>query len=211
MVGTLVETRLTIRICPVKQIEFYFDFGSPYTYIAYHALPEIAKRHGAEIIWRPILLGGVFKATGNASPMTIPLKGSHMEIDLKRWARHFNILYQMNPYFPINTLALMRGATGFQMADLDAFNRYVAAVFKAMFETPRNLNDPDEIGALLTDAGFDAPSFLKMIGDEAVKEKLKTDTAEAVARGIFGAPTFFVGDEMFWGQDRLAFVEQALG
>lgn len=193
-----------------KQVEFYFDFGSPYTYLAFHELPKIAKKHQAEIVWRPMLLGGVFQATGNHSPAEVPLKGKHLDVDLQRWAKQFGVGYTANPHFPINTLALMRGAVGLQMRDEAQFQRYLSAVFSAMFEKPRNMNQPEEIAAVLQQAELDPVAFLAMIGDQAVKDKLKAVTAEAVERGVFGAPTFFVGAEMFWGQDRLHFVEQAL-
>lgn len=194
-----------------KQVEFYFDFGSPYSYLAFHHLPKVARKAGAEVVWRPMLLGGVFQATHNASPMEVPAKGTHLQTDLNRWAAYFDVPYQMNPFFPINTLALMRGATALQMkGDEDGFTRYTAAIYAAMFETPKNLNQPEEIGKVLHAAGFDPMQVLAMINDQAVKDKLKENTAAAVARGVFGAPTFFVGDEMFWGQDRLHFVEQAL-
>jgi len=193
-----------------KQVEFYFDFGSPYSYLAYHQLPKIAKARNAEIIWQPMLLGGVFQATGNHSPVEIPLKGKHLGVDLQRWAKQFDVRFTMNPHFPINTLPLMRGAVAMQQrGDVD-FQRYLAAVFGAMFEHPRNMGVPTEIGAVLQQAGFDPAEFMAMINDQAVKDQLKKNTTEAVERGVFGAPTFFVGDEMYWGQDRLHFVDQVL-
>lgn len=193
-----------------KTVEFFFDFGSPYTYLAYHQLPKIAAKHGAQIIWRPILLGGVFQATGNHSPMEIPAKGRYSVIDLQRWAQHFGVPTRMNPHFPINTLPLMRGAVAMQMQGEAVFQRYLAAVFSAMFERPRNMGLPQEISAALEENGMDAGAFLIAINDPAVKEQLKTNTTQAVERGVFGAPTFFVGEQMFWGQDRLDFVDQAL-
>ena len=193
-----------------KTVEFFFDFGSPYTYLAYHQLPKIAAQHGAQIIWCPILLGGVFQATGNHSPMEVPAKGRYSLLDLQRWAKRFGVPLQMNPHFPINTLHLMRGAVAIQMQGEAAFQRYLAAVFSAMFEKPRNLNQPEEVAAVLAGIGMDPAAFMGHINDPAVKEKLKANTAAAVQRGVFGAPTFFVGDQQFWGQDRLDFVEQAL-
>ena len=193
-----------------KTVEFFFDFGSPYTYLAYHQLPKIAARHGATVIWRPILLGGVFQATGNKSPMEVPAKGRYSLIDLQRWAQHFGVPLQMNPHFPINTLPLMRGAVAMQLRSEVEFQRYVAVIFRAMFENPRNLNQPEEVAAVLAENGMDPTAFVDLINAPAAKEKLKENTAQAVARGVFGAPTFFVGEQMFWGQDRLDFVEQAL-
>ena len=193
-----------------KTVEFFFDFGSPYTYLAYHQLPKIAARHGATVIWRPILLGGVFQATGNKSPMEVPAKGRYSLIDLQRWAQHFGVPLQMNPHFPINTLPLMRGAVAMQLRSEVEFQRYVAVIFRAMFAHPRNLNQPEEVAAVLAENGMDPTAFVDLINAPAAKEKLKENTAQAVARGVFGAPTFFVGEQMFWGQDRLDFVEQAL-
>ena len=193
-----------------KQVEFFFDVGSPYTYLAYHQLPKIAEARQAEIVWRPILLGGVFQATGNHSPVDVPAKGKNLLVDLQRWARQYGVAMQMNPHFPINTLALMRGAVAMQLQGDDELQRYLAAIFSAMFEQPRNLNLPEEIDAVLREAGFDPAAFLAAINEQAVKDKLKSDTAEAVERGVFGAPTFFVGDDMYWGQDRLHFVDHAL-
>ncbi len=194
-----------------KQVEFFFDFGSPYSYLAFHQLPKIAQARGAEIVWQPILLGGVFQATGNHSPVEVALKGAHFGVDLQRWARHFGVTFQMNPYFPINTLPLMRGAVALQMRDDKAgLERYMAAVFGAMFEKPRNMGLPEVIGTVLHEAGFDPAQFLAMINEQPVKDQLKKNTNDAVARGVFGAPTFFVGQEMYWGQDRLHFVDEAL-
>ena len=192
-----------------KTVEFYFDFGSPYSYLAYKALPGIAAAQGAEILWRPMLLGGVFKATGNRSPVEIPAKGKWLQQDLQRWAKRYGAVFRNNPHFPVNTLVLMRGATGLQMRGTD-FGRYVEAMFRAMWEEPRNLGDAAEIATVLREAGFDAEAFLALVNDAEVKQQLKKNTEQAVARGVFGAPTFFVGDEMFWGQDRLAFVAEAL-
>jgi 2-hydroxychromene-2-carboxylate isomerase len=193
-----------------KQVEFLFDFGSPYSYLAYHQLQKIAKARDAKIVWRPILLGGVFQATGNRSPIEVPLKGKHLFIDLQRWAKYFGVPMQMNPYFPINTLPLMRGAVALQMRDDPRLEQYLTIIYSAMFEKPRNLGLPQEIAAVLQEAGFDPKEFLAMIDRQEVKDRLKQVTAEAVERGVFGAPTFFVGDEMYWGQDRLHFVDQAL-
>lgn len=194
-----------------KQVEFFFDFGSPYSYLAYKELPRVAQRTGATIVWRPILLGGVFKATGNHSPADVPAKGNWSRTDTQRWARRYGVPFMQNPHFPVNTLMLMRGATGFQRQDETAFQRYLDAIFSAMWEQGRNLNDPAEIGAVLARAGFDPQAALALVDDAEVKQALKRATEEAVARGIFGAPSFIVDGELFWGNDRLLFVEEALG
>ena len=192
-----------------KTVEFYFDFGSPYSYLAYKALPAIAAARGAQIVWKPILLGGVFKASGNHSPAEIPAKSAWMQRDMERWAARYGAAFRRNPHFPINTLMLMRGAAGMQLRGTD-FDKYVETIFHAMWAEPRNLGAPAELAAVLQAAGFDAADFLSLVSDTAVKERLKQQTGEAVARGVFGAPTFFVGAEMFWGQDRLDFVAEAL-
>jgi 2-hydroxychromene-2-carboxylate isomerase len=193
-----------------NEVEFFFDVGSPASYLAWRQLPKIAAEYGAEIVWRPMLLGGVFKATGNASPVTIPAKGRWMHGDLQRWARRYGVALRWNPHFPINTLTLMRGATAMLMRSSADFHRYLEVVQRAMWETPRNLGDADVLAATLAEAGFDPAEFVALVGDPAVKARLIATTEEAVARGAFGAPTFFVGGEMFFGQDRLEFVREAL-
>lgn len=194
----------------MAQVEFFFDVISPYSYLAYFELQKIAVRQQADIIWRPVLLGAVFKATGNSSPIEVPAKARHAMVDLKRWAAHYQIPFRMNKAFPFNSLMLMRGAVGLQMRDPALFLNYVDVIFKAMFGEPRNLSDLQEVEAVLKEAGIDPQLVLSLAEDEAVKTKLKTDTQDAVARGVFGLPTFFVGQDMYWGQDRLLFVEQAL-
>jgi len=193
-----------------KTVEFFFDFGSPTTYLAHTQLPRIAREAGAQLAYRPMLLGGVFKATGNASPVTVPAKGRWMGQDLMRWAARYGVPFTFNPHFPINTLTLMRGATGLQMRQPELFPRYVDAVFDAMWVHPRNLGDAQELAAVLQQAGFDADTFAALVADAAVKAALTATTEEAVARGVFGAPTCFVGGEMHFGQDRLDFVREAL-
>lgn len=192
-----------------KSVEFLFDFGSPTSYLAYKQLPKIAARHGARIIWTPILLGGVFKATGNSSPVLVPAKARYMNGDLARFAKRYGVVLNFNTHFPVNTLPLMRGAVAYQQQTND-FDLYVNAMFDAMWAHPRNLNDPAEIAHVLRDISFDPDDFLSRIDRGDVKEKLKANTETAVARGVFGAPTFFVDGEMFFGQDRMDFVEERL-
>ncbi len=193
-----------------KTIEFFFDFGSPTTYLAHTQLPRIARDTGAQLVYRPMLLGGVFKATGNASPVTVPAKGRWMGEDIGRWAERYGVPFAFNPHFPINTLPLMRGAVGLQMRQPECFGPYVDAVFDAMWVHPRNLGDASEIAAVLQPLGLDAQAFAALIGDPDVKAALVAHTEEAVARGVFGAPTCFVGGQMHFGQDRLDFVREAL-
>jgi 2-hydroxychromene-2-carboxylate isomerase len=193
-----------------KTIEFFFDFGSPTTYLAHTQLPRIAAQAGAPLVYRPMLLGGVFKATGNASPASVPAKGRWMAQDLARWAARWGVPFSFNPHFPVNTLTLMRGATGLQMRRPEHFARYVDAVFEAMWVARRNLGDAGEVAAVLIAAGIDPEAFMTLVGDPEVKAALVAQTGQAVARGAFGAPTCFVGEQMFFGQDRLDFVAAAL-
>jgi 2-hydroxychromene-2-carboxylate isomerase len=191
-----------------KVLEFLFDVGSPASYIAYKRVPAVAARVGATVQYKPFLLGGVFKATGNHSPAEIPAKGRWTSIDLDRYARRHGVPFARNPFFPINTLHLMRGAAGLQ--DDPRFMAYLDAVFDAMWRDPKNLGDPAEMVPVLARAGVGGDEFMALIADEATKARLKATTEDAVARGAFGAPTFFVGEEMFFGQDRLDWVEEAL-
>ena len=191
-----------------RTLEFYFDYGSPYSYLADTQVEAIAQRTGATLVRKPMLLGGVFKATGNHSPAELPQKSAWSGFDMPMWARHYGVPFQRNPFFPVNTLALMRGAAAAQIDG--SFERYHPAVFKAMWVEGRNLNDIKEVAAVLTAAGLDAGKFGARIQDQDVKDRLKATTDEAVARGVFGAPTCVVDKMMFFGNDRLPFVELAL-
>jgi 2-hydroxychromene-2-carboxylate isomerase len=193
-----------------KTVEFFFDVGSPAAYIAWTQLPQVCREAGATIVYKPMLLGGVFQATGNHSPTTVPAKGRYMMDDLGRFAARYRVAFQENPHFPINTLMLMRGAAGLQMREPERFVPYVDAVYGAIWADAKNMNDPQTVGAVLQAAGFDPGALLAMSAEQAVKDRLKAITQEAVERGVFGAPTFFVGGQMHWGQDRLDFVQQAL-
>jgi len=193
-----------------KTIEFYFDFGSPTSYLAWTQLPRLAAQAHAELVWRPMLLGGVFKATGNASPAAVPAKARWMNEDMARWARRYGVPFSFNPHFPINTLTLMRGAVGLQSRRPGDFARYVDVAYRAMWEAPRNLGDPTVLDEVLAGAGFDVAAFQALVADPEVKAALVENTEQAVARGVFGAPTIFVGGTMFFGQDRLDAVREAL-
>ena len=194
----------------MKSVEFYFDLGSPYSYLAYYRLLQMAEQQEIQIVYKPILLGGVFKATGNRSPIEIPVKGAYSILDMQRWAEYYHIPMQMNPHFPMNTLTLMRILTGVQLLHLEKFEQVLKLLFDAMFGTPQNLNEPTVLAEVLKPSGFSVEDIMSMVQSDVVKQKLITETELAIQRGIFGAPTFFVGDEMYWGQDRLHFVEQAL-
>jgi 2-hydroxychromene-2-carboxylate isomerase len=196
----------------MRTVEFFFDFGSPTAYLAYTQLPKIAKDAGAELAFRPMLLGGVFKATGNQTPVNVIPKGKWMWGDMDLWAKRYGVPLVKNPWFIINTLQLMRGAAGLQMQQRDSpeFRSYVDVMFHNMWVEPVNLGDPAVVAEVLKGHGFDPAAFTTMIGDQAVKQKLIDNTEEAVKRGVFGAPTMFVGEAMFFGQDRLEFVKEAL-
>ena len=194
-----------------KTVDFYFDVGSPAAYLAWQRLPRICEETGATLAYKPMLLGGVFQATGNQSPMNIPAKGRYLTADFERFARRGGVAFRHNPFFPINTLTLMRGVTGLQMKDAARMVPYTDAVYRAIWRDAMNMNDPAVVAEVLRHAEFDPAALMALASDPEVKERLKAQTQKAVARGIFGAPTFFVGDEMYWGQDRLDFVRQALG
>ena len=191
-----------------QQVEFFFDYGSPFSYLADTQLAALEQRTGATVVYRPMLLGAVLKETGNASPITVPAKGRYMGVELHRWAGRYGVPFAANKFFPINTMRLMRGAVAAQHAE--CFAEYHRAIYPAFWVDSANLGEPGVIRAVLDKAGLNADFILARIEKPDVKEQLRLNTEEAVRRGVFGAPTFFVGGEMFWGNDRLTFVEEAL-
>lgn len=191
-----------------KQIEFFFDVGSPASYLAWTQLPALAERHGATLVYRPMLLGGVFQATGNQSPASIEAKGAYSRIDFQRYAQRYGVTLKHNPYFPINTLQLMRGAQA--LLETEQLVPYLTAVFTAMWVDEQDMGQPEVVGKVLAAADFDPAQLMAHLSDPVVKQGLKDTTEEAVRRGIFGAPTLFVDGDMFFGQDRLDFVEEKL-
>ncbi len=192
-----------------KTVEFLFDVGSPTTYLAHKRMPGLIARTGAEVVYVPVLLGGLFKATGNASPVAVPAKGVYMGADMARFANKFGVTLNMNPHFPINTLHMMRMLAG--LVGEDPFPGMVDTLFDAMWKGRKNMGDPAVAAEVLTKAGFDAAAMIALAETQGAKDALKTNTETAIARGAFGAPTFFVDDEMFFGQDRLDWVEEAVG
>lgn len=193
-------------------IEFIFDFGSPNAYLAYKAMPGLLARTGATLQLTPCLLGGIFKATGNKAPMVqyadVPAKLAYGMLEMRRFiAKHGLTKFRMNPHFPVNTLLLMRGAVAAGMdGTLDA---YVEAGLCAMWEDGLKMDDPAVFVAAMTAAGLDGERLAARAGEEAVKAQLVANTEGAVARGVFGIPSFFVDGEMWFGKDRLAEVEEA--
>ena len=187
-----------------KQIEFFYDYLSPFSYLADTQLPAIARRAGAEIVYRPILLGAVMKATGNSGPLPIQGKAGYNVTDFQRWAKRYGVPAQFSPHFPFNTIRLLRAAIAAQRHG--RFAEFHSAAFRAIWERGQDLSKEAALQHLLNDVGID-PALID--GDE-IKHQLRVNADEAVNRGAFGAPTFFVGDEMFWGNDRLDFVEEAV-
>jgi 2-hydroxychromene-2-carboxylate isomerase len=195
-----------------KTLEFLFDFGGPNSYLAYKMLPDLCARSGAEVIYTPILLGGLFKLTNNQAPMMryaeTPAKRDYELLEFQRFIKAHNIPFKMNPHFPINSMLVMRGSIAAQQAG--CFMPYVEAIMTAMWVDGANLGDPEVVKETLDRAGLDGAALLTACEDPVVKAELAANTEKAAARGAFGVPTFFVGKEMFWGKERLAQVEEAL-
>ena len=195
------------------RVEFLFDFGSPNAYLAHQVIPAIEARTGVRFDYVPILLGGLFKLANNRSPMQafadIPAKLAYEALEMRRFvARHGLVRFRMNPHFPVNTLTVMRGAVAAQR--LGVFERYVDAVFAAMWERGLKMDDPAVIRQVLAEAGLDAAALAQGAQDPEVKAQLLARTQAAHERGAFGAPTFFVGDAIYFGKDRLREVEEEI-
>jgi 2-hydroxychromene-2-carboxylate isomerase len=192
-----------------KTVEFYFDVGSPTAYLAHKRLQQLKQQYDCIIDYHPVLLGGLFKASGNSSPVMVPAKGRYMMVDdLPRFAKLYDVTLNNNPHFPINTLNLMRGAVA--LLDGEHFETYIDAVFNAIWVDSKNMADIETVSEVLSSAGLNPQAILTSTQSPDVKETLITNTGKAVERGLFGAPTMFVDGEMFFGQDRLQFVEAAL-
>lgn len=193
-----------------KFFEYFFDYTSPTAYLAVPVALGVEARTGAEMRLRPMFLGGVMQGSGNKPPGTVPAKAKYLNRDLQRCAAHIGIPMHMNPAFPMNTLGVLRATTG--MTDAAEQRRFVITLFDAAWGRPNpvNLGDMAEVAKLCAANGFDAAAIGALATDPANKEKLKETTDEAIARGVFGAPSFFVGDDLFFGHDRLDYVERAL-
>ena len=197
-----------------KTIDFIFDFGSPNAYFSHQVLPKLAAEKGASINYIPCLLGGIFKLTNNQAPMVafanVKGKVAYDMLEIKRFIeKHGLTKFQMNPHFPVNTLLLVRGAIA---ADKDGrLGDYIEVGLKAMWEDGLNMSDPEVFAKVFTEGGFDGAKLLAATQDQAVKDQLMANTSEAVERGAFGIPTFYVGDEMFFGKDRIEQVIAELG
>jgi 2-hydroxychromene-2-carboxylate isomerase len=195
------------------KVEFHFDFGSPNAYLSHLVIPDITRRTGVEFAYVPILLGGVFKLTNNRSPAEslagIRNKPEYEQLEMSRFLqRHRITRFQFNPFFPVNTLTLMRGAIAAR--SLGVFDRYVDEMFRHMWADPKKMDDPGVLRAALEESGLDAERLVALVQTREVKDELLANTERSVARGTFGAPTFFVGDEIFFGKDRLREVEERI-
>jgi 2-hydroxychromene-2-carboxylate isomerase len=197
----------------MKKVEFHFDFGSPNAYLSHLVIPEIEKRTGSKFEYVPVLLGGVFKLTNNRSPAEslagIKNKPQYERLETTRFIRRHGITkFQSNPFFPVNTLMIMRGAIAAR--SLGVFERYVDEMYRHMWAEPKKMDDPNIVRAVLETAGFDSPRWFELIQTPAVKEELLRNTERSVERGTFGSPTFFVDGEIFFGKDRLRDVEEMI-
>ena len=195
------------------KVEFHFDFGSPNAYLSHLVIPEIEKRTGVKFDYVPVLLGGVFKATNNRSPAEslqgIKNKPEYERLETTRFLRRHNITrYKSNPFFPVNTLMMMRGAIAAQ--SLDVFARYVDEMYRNMWAEPKKMDDPNIFRTALDEAGLPSARILELIQTPKVKDQLIENTRRSVERGTFGSPTFYVGNEIFFGKDRLRDVEDMI-
>jgi 2-hydroxychromene-2-carboxylate isomerase len=190
----------------MKRVEFFFDLSSPYSYLAATQLPSLCRRNGAELVYRPMVLYAVFRAAGNTLPAEVPHKARWMGQDLMRWAKHYGIPFRMSSHFPVNAIKAMR----LILVDEAKAQAVTDAAFAAMWAEDRNIAAEAELRAIATAGGLDADAALRAIEEPRIKDQLRANTDEAIARGTFGAPAIFVGDELFWGNDRLSFVEAAL-
>ena len=198
---------------PMVKVEFHFDFGSPNAYLSHLVLPEIEQRTGVKFAYVPILLGGVFKLTNNRSPaeslVGIKNKSEYERLEMNRFIRRHGITrFQPNPFFPVNTLMLMRGAIAAQ--SLGVFERYVDEMYRHMWADPKKMDDLNVLRAALEESGLDSERFFELSQTPEIKDRLLENTQRSVERGTFGSPTFFVGEEIFFGKDRLRDVEELI-
>ena len=187
----------------IKPFEFYFDFGSPYSYLAHKQIREIEKENSIKIKYMPIFLGGLFKLAGNKANIDIPIKGKYMIKDCKLWAEKYNITFKFNNYFPIDTLSLMRCVLVAQNKGFE--QNFINKVFDAIWKDGINLNDNIIVEKLLKNLDINPKTFLMEAIDHKIKDELKKRTEDAYNKGIFGTPSFIVNNKIFWGQDRLEF------
>ncbi len=197
----------------MPKVEFHFDFGSPNAYLSHLVIPEIEKRTGVKFECVPVLLGGVFKLTNNRSPAEslagIRNKPDYERLETSRFMRRHGITrFKVNPFFPVNTLVLMRGAIAAK--SLGVFERYVDEMYRHMWADPKKMDDPNVMRAALEESGLDSARILELVQTQPIKDQLLENTRQSVERGTFGSPTFFVGTEIFFGKDRLRDVEEMI-
>ena len=191
-----------------KNVDFYFDYGSPATYLAWTQIENIINDANANLNMIPMLLGGVFKETGNSSPAFIPAKSKWMNKDLKKHAEIYGVDFNSNSFFPINTLNLMRGAIAAKQMNI--FDKYSEAIFTGIWVKDVNLGDIPILQDYLNENGIDADELFSLVQSDEIKSSLIENTKKAVDKGVFGAPTFIVDNELIFGQDRLEFLKTAL-
>lgn len=196
----------------MKTVEFQFDFGSPNAYLAHRVIPQIEARTGASFIYKPVLLGGLFKLTNNQSPMMafagIPNKIAYENLEMRRFIAQHAIPFQMNPHFPVNTLLLMRMATAAAMDG--GLKAYVDAAYRLMWETPKKMDDPEIVATELAASGIDAERLMARAQEDEVKQRLMKTTEDAAHRGAFGSPTFFLEGDIYFGKNTLTEIEDRL-
>lgn len=188
------------------EVEFFFDIASPYSYLASTQIDDLEDETGATVRWRPFLLGGVMKATGNAPPAQVPAKAKYMLADLNRWAARYDIPFEMPGNFPINSISTQRALVAAERLDGASMVPLARALYEGYWAEGRDVSDTSVIEDVAEENGMEAEPIMDRIDDPDVKEQLKAHSDEAVERGAFGAPSIFVEDELFWGNDRLDFV-----
>lgn len=191
-------------------LDFYFDFSSPYGYFAAAKIGELAEKYGRSVIWRPILLGAVFKVTGQQPLTTIPMKGSYAQHDLARTARLLDVPFKLPSKFPVSTTAACRAFYWLHQRDHAAATMLAQALYRAYFADDRDISNPEVTANVAAKLGHDRDAVAQAINDVAIKERLKSEVEAAIERGVFGSPYIIVDGEPFWGSDRLGQVEQWL-
>lgn len=191
-----------------KRLEFYYDLSSPYSYLASTRIEEICKGHGAELDWKPFFLGGVFKESGNSAPLEVPSKKRYMVKDLGDWADYYGVELNFPDLFPVNSIKSMRGAL--VAKEEGRVGDYTHKLFQFYWIRNEDISQDETLRRAVAELDMDCETFMNRINEQRIKDELRTETAEAVRRGAFGAPTMFLGDKMFWGNDRLIFVESCL-
>ncbi len=193
-----------------KKVEFYYDFSSPYSYLASTQIEKLCERGNTELEWKPFLLGGIYKETGNRAPLEVPNKLDYLKKDLKDWAKYYGIELNFPSLFPLNSVKAMRGALVPSLSGSDKFNEYNHRLFRLYWVDGKDLSSDEILKRTVSELGIDPERFIEGISRQEIKDRLREETAKAARRGAFGAPTFFVGENMFWGNDRLKLLEEYL-